>query len=87
MAKKISLSTLTNMWNQVIGIDIGTTNFRVYLPDQGIVFDEPNVVAVDTQKNTVIALGKEAWEMIGRVPDSITIKRPFAEGVMVETFG
>lgn len=57
---KTGFKTVSQALNQTIGIDIGTTNFRVSVTGQGIVFNEPNVVAIDRTKNTVIALGNEA---------------------------
>lgn len=50
-----------------IGIDLGTANVLVYLPKQGIVINEPSVVAVGDD-NRVLAVGEEAKEMVGRTP-------------------
>ena len=66
-----------------IGIDLGTTNILVYVPGQGIVFNEPSVVAVG-ENNAVLAVGSEAKLMIGRTPDSIRAYRPMRDGVIAD---
>ncbi|MDD3679006.1 MAG: rod shape-determining protein [Patescibacteria group bacterium] len=66
-----------------IGIDLGTANVLVYVPKQGIVVNEPSVVAV-TEDNRVLAVGEEAKEMIGRTPDAITAYRPLKDGVIAD---
>lgn len=66
-----------------IGIDLGTANVLVYLPKQGIVINEPSVVAV-SDDNRVLAVGEEAKEMVGRTPDSITAYRPLRDGVIAD---
>ncbi len=65
-----------------IGIDLGTTNILVYLPDKGIVVNEPSVVALDASNNQVMAIGQEAKEMLGRTPDSIIAAHPLKDGVI-----
>ena len=54
-----------------IGIDLGTANTVVYVAGQGIVLQEPTVVAVAVADNRVVAVGAEAKEMLGRTPESI----------------
>lgn len=66
-----------------IGIDLGTANVLVYVPKQGIVINEPSVVAV-TDDNRVLAVGDEAKEMVGRTPDTITAYRPLRDGVIAD---
>lgn len=66
-----------------IGIDLGTANVLVYVPKQGIVINEPSVVAV-TDDNRVLAVGEEAKEMVGRTPDEITAYRPLRDGVIAD---
>jgi rod shape-determining protein MreB and related proteins len=66
-----------------IGIDLGTANVLVYLPKQGIVINEPSVVAV-SDDNKVLAVGEEAKEMVGRTPDAITAYRPLRDGVIAD---
>lgn len=65
-----------------LGIDLGTTNFLVYVPNKGIVINEPCVVALDASSNKVMAIGAEAKEMLGRTPDSIIAAHPLKDGVI-----
>lgn len=66
-----------------IGIDLGTTSILVFIPGQGIVLNEPSVVAV-SDDNQVLAVGAEAKRMIGRTPDSIRAYRPMKDGVIAD---
>lgn len=66
-----------------IGIDLGTTSVLVYVPGQGIVLNEPSVVAV-SDDNQVLAVGSEAKLMIGRTPESIRAYRPMKDGVIAD---
>lgn len=66
-----------------IGIDLGTTSILVFVPGQGIVLNEPSVVAV-SDDNQVLAVGIEAKKMIGRTPDSIRAYRPMKDGVIAD---
>lgn len=65
-----------------LGIDLGTTNILIYVPDKGIVINEPSVVALDASDNKVMAIGAEAKEMLGRTPDSIIAAHPLKDGVI-----
>jgi rod shape-determining protein MreB len=67
-----------------IGIDLGTANVLVFLPNKGIVINEPSVVAVDLYDNTILAVGNQAKEMIGRTPDGIKAVRPIRDGVIAD---
>lgn len=66
-----------------IGIDLGTTNILVFVPGQGIVLNEPSVVAV-SDDGKVLAVGSEAKMMIGRTPESIRAYRPMRDGVIAD---
>ncbi len=74
------------LFAQDIGIDLGTANTVVYLKGKGIVIREPSVVAVIEKDNppTVVAIGNEAKEMIGRTPGSITAVKPLKNGVIAD---
>ncbi|MFH1162194.1 MAG: rod shape-determining protein [Candidatus Jorgensenbacteria bacterium] len=74
------------MFTRRIGIDLGTTNTIVFLPDRGIVINEPTVVALRKPDNTVLAVGAEAKEMVGRTPDNIVTYRPLKDGVIAEYY-
>src|SRR3989344_414528 len=67
-----------------IGIDLGTCNSVVFLPNKGGVLQEPSVVAVTLADNKILAVGKEAKEMTGRTPDTIRIYRPLKDGVIAD---
>lgn len=72
------------LFTKKLGIDLGTANTLVFLPGKGIVLNEPSVVAVSEQDNTIIAIGIEAKEMIGKTPDSIVVYRPMKDGVIAD---
>ncbi len=72
------------MFTKKIGIDLGTANSLVFIPKKGIVLNEPSVVAVSLSENKILAVGKEAKEMIGRTPDSINVYRPLKDGVIAD---
>lgn len=74
------------MFIRKIGIDLGTTNTLVFLPERGIVINEPTVVALRKPDNTVLAVGAEAKEMVGRTPDDIVTYRPLKDGVIAEYY-
>ncbi|GAX04316.1 rod shape-determining protein MreB [Secundilactobacillus pentosiphilus] len=65
-----------------IGIDLGTANVLIYAVGKGIVLNEPSVVAVDTKSNQVLAVGSEAYRMVGRTPSNIRAIRPLKDGVI-----
>ncbi|MGA9226468.1 MAG: rod-share determining protein MreBH [Mesobacillus sp.] len=67
-----------------IGIDLGTANTLVYSKNKGIALNEPSVVAIDTETKTVLAVGKEAKEMIGKTPGKIVAIRPLKDGVIAD---
>lgn len=67
-----------------IGIDLGTVNTLVFVPQNGIVINEPSVLAVSLDDNRVLAVGEEAKKMIGRTPDGIGAIEPMKEGVIAD---
>ena len=75
------------LFAQDIGIDLGTANTIVYLKGKGIVLREPSVVAVNEKIDppSVVAVGNEAKEMIGRTPGSITAVKPLKDGVIINS--
>lgn len=72
------------MFFKRLGIDLGTANSLVWLAGQGVVLNEPTVVAVATPDNRVVAVGNEAKEMLGRTPGHITASRPMRDGVIAD---
>ncbi|MEK7169234.1 MAG: rod shape-determining protein, partial [Patescibacteria group bacterium] len=74
------------MFIRKIGIDLGTTNTLVFLPNRGIVINEPTVVALRKPDNGVLAVGAEAKEMVGRTPDNIVTYKPLKDGVIADYY-
>ena len=72
------------MFNQRIGIDLGTANSVVWQAGKGIVLNEPTVVAIGVEDGRVVAVGNEAKEMLGRTPGNITASRPMRDGVIAD---
>ncbi|PNR96790.1 rod shape-determining protein [Petrotoga sp. 9PWA.NaAc.5.4] len=67
-----------------LGIDLGTATFVVYQRGKGIIIEEPSVVAIDKNKKNMIAIGREAKEMMGKTPQQIQIVRPVQDGVITD---
>ncbi len=72
------------MFEKKIGIDLGTVNVLVYVHGKEIVLQEPSVVAISVHENKIVAVGKEAREMLDRAPDSIEVMRPLRDGVIAD---
>jgi rod shape-determining protein MreB len=72
------------MFIRKIGIDLGTANSLVFVPNKGVVLQEPSVVAVSLDENKILAVGRQAKEMIGRTPDTIKVYRPLKDGVIAD---
>ena len=72
------------MFNKDIGIDLGTANVLIYIKGQGIVLNEPSVVAIDLDTKKPLAVGTEAREMLGRTPGKVTAIRPMKDGVIAD---
>ena len=67
-----------------IGIDLGTANTLVFVRGEGIVLNEPSVVAIEVQTKKVLAIGKAAKEMVGRTPGEMAVIRPMKDGVIAD---
>lgn len=67
-----------------VGIDLGTANTLVYVVGEGIVLNEPTVVAYSLEDKRILAVGDDAREMLGRTPGSIVASRPMKEGVIAD---
>jgi rod shape-determining protein MreB len=76
------LSSLLGLFSRDIGIDLGTATTLVTVHGQGIVINEPSVVAIDKKNKKVLAIGAEAKEMVGRTPSNIVAIRPLRDGVI-----
>ena len=80
---------LRGLFSNDLSIDLGTANTLIYVRGQGIVLNEPSVVAVRTNKGghnsmSVAAVGAEAKQMIGRTPGNLTVVRPMKDGVIAD---
>ena len=78
-----------NYFSNDLAIDLGTANTLIYMRDRGIVLDEPSVVAIRQEggpngKKTILAVGKDAKQMLGRVPGNIEAIRPMKDGVIAD---
>ena len=73
-----------SLFSKKLGIDLGTVNTLVYLPNKGVVLNEPSVVAISEQDHTILAIGQEAKDMIGKTPESIVVYRPMRDGVIAD---
>ncbi len=74
------------MFIRKIGIDLGTANTIVFVPGRGFIINEPTIVALSVPDNTVLAVGKEAKEMVGRTPADIVAYKPLREGVIADYY-
>ncbi len=72
------------MFEKLIGIDLGTVNVLVYVHGRGIIMHEPSVVAISARDNKIVAVGREARDMLGRTPESIEVARPLRDGVVAD---
>jgi len=73
-----------NLLSKKIGIDLGTSTVLIYVKGEGIVVNEPSLVAVNRDGTRILAIGRQALEMVGRTPDAIQVVRPMREGVIAD---
>jgi len=73
-----------NVIGRDMGIDLGTANTLVYVKSQGIVLEEPSIVAIEKSKKKILAVGREAKRMVGRTPGNIVAIRPLKDGVIAD---
>jgi len=76
------ISNILGKFSKDIGIDLGTANTLVYVKNEGIVINEPSVVAVNKRTGQILAIGNEARKMVGKTPGHIVASRPLVEGVV-----
>lgn len=72
------------MFAKDIGIDLGTANVLIYIKGEGIVLNEPSVVAIDSETRKPLAVGREARDMLGRTPGKVQAIRPMKDGVIAD---
>lgn len=75
---------LSRFFGREMAMDLGTANTLIYIPGQGVVLNEPSVVALDVQSKAVLAVGAEAKEFLGRTPRRIKAVRPMKDGVIAD---
>jgi rod shape-determining protein MreB len=75
---------LFGLFSNNVGVDLGTANTVIYLEGKGVVLSEPSIVAVDVKTGKVIAVGREAKEMLGKTPETIQTIRPLRDGVITD---
>ncbi len=71
-------------FNMDIGLDLGTASILIFRRKQGVVLQEPSVVAINNDSGKVLAVGQEAYNMIGRTPGNIVAVRPMKDGVIAD---
>lgn len=71
--------------SEKLAIDLGESNTLIYSPNRGIVLNEPSVIAFDRSKGQVIACGREAKDLIGRAPETISVVRPLRDGMIADS--
>ncbi|MFA6130734.1 MAG: rod shape-determining protein [Patescibacteria group bacterium] len=69
-------------FSEDIGIDLGTSNTRIFVKGKGLVMNEPSIVAFNTRTNQIIAVGSQARDMVGKTPPHIQTSRPLTKGVI-----
>ena len=82
----INFKNWSQIWSTDMAIDLGTANTLVFVKGEGIVLNEPSVVAIieDKGKKSVLAVGDEAKTMLGRTPGNISAVRPLKDGVIAD---
>jgi len=77
-------NVIAGFFSNDMAVDLGTANTLVYVKGEGIVLNEPSIVAINQADNTVLAVGKEAKAMLGRTPGNIVAIRPLKDGVIAD---
>lgn len=78
----IMLGKLFGRFSKDLGIDLGTANTLVFVKEKGIIINEPSVVAINTRTDQIVAVGKDAKDMLGKTPPHIKITKPLNKGVI-----
>lgn len=81
-ARKFFSGKIFSLFSNDLAIDLGTANIVIYVKKQGVVLDQPSVVAVKSSTNEVLAAGNKAKSMLGKTPESIVASRPIRDGVI-----
>ena len=73
-----------SFFSKEVGIDLGTANLLIYVKGEGVVIDEPSVVAIDASTKKCLAAGQDAKDMLGRTPGRVMAIRPMKDGVIAD---
>jgi rod shape-determining protein MreB and related proteins len=80
----MKLSSLLGYLSKDLGIDLGTANTLIYSKGQGVVVNEPSVVAVNVRNGQIIAVGHDAKAMLGKTPPHVQVTRPLQRGIIAD---
>src|SRR2546425_6607897 len=78
------LNWISRMFARDLAIDLGTANTLVFVQGEGVVLDEPSIVTIRVADGSVVAVGREAKEMVGRTPGTVATVRPLKNGVIAD---
>ena len=76
------INRIFGKFSKDLGVDLGTANTLVYVKEKGIIINEPSVVAINTRTDQIVAVGKDAKDMLGKTPPHITTSKPLSKGVI-----
>jgi rod shape-determining protein MreB and related proteins len=78
------LNFVSRMFSRDLAVDLGTANTLVFVQGEGVILNEPSIVAIRLTDNSVVAVGREAKEMLGRTPGNVAVIRPLKDGVIAD---
>src|SRR5579871_3467427 len=81
-----NLRSVFSLLSSDLAIDLGTANTLVFAKTKGIVVNEPSIVAINKNTSEVVAVGREAKDMLGRTPGNVVAIKPMKDGVIADTF-
>lgn len=84
MKNGYSMRSVFSLFSSDLAIDLGTANTLVFAKGKGIVVNEPSIVAINKNNGEVVAVGKEAKEMLGRTPGNVVAIKPMKDGVIAD---
>ena len=79
-----SVRSILSLFSSDLAIDLGTANTLVYVRGKGVVVNEPSIVAINKTRAEVVAVGREAKEMLGRTPGNVVAIKPMKDGVIAD---
>src|SRR5216683_2395322 len=79
-----SMRSVFSLFSSDLAIDLGTANTLVFARNKGIVVNEPSIVAINKNTSEVVAVGREAKEMLGRTPGNVVAIKPMKDGVIAD---